>query len=414
MRIEPRHGRTSNIATRHPPILKTGGESLAIHGGPPAFAEPVHVGRPNIPDRAVLLQRINGILDRAWLTNNGQEVQLFEQAVAAVAGVRHCISTSNGTSALSVLARALDLHGEVIMPAMTFIATAHAFEWQGITPVFADIDPDTCCIDPRCIERLITTRTTAIVGVHLWGQPCPVGALQEIADRHRLPLIFDSSHAFGCSHDGRAVGSFGIAETFSFHATKFINAAEGGAIVTNNDDLARRARLIRNFGFAGTDDVELLGTNAKLNELAAAMGRTSLESMDTIVARNRSVYQAYAAQLSDIPGIRLQRFPANERNNYQYIVLRLCPHQACLTRDELLAALQAENVLARRYFYPGCHRSPPYGSMDAPATPLPHTDRIADEALCLPGGSAVNEDEAAAVCQIVRLCVGRGASSRCA
>ncbi|HLB83912.1 MAG TPA: aminotransferase class I/II-fold pyridoxal phosphate-dependent enzyme, partial [Steroidobacteraceae bacterium] len=228
-------------------------EDLAIAGGPPAFRESLHVGRPNIGDRARLLERINDLLDRRWLTNDGRYVRELEAELARRIGVRHCLAVCNATLGLQLAARALDLSGEVIVPAFTFVATAHALQWLGIAPVFADIDPRTHNIDPAHVEALVNERTTGILGVHLWGRACDVRALAAIARRHRLRLLFDAAHAFGCSHDGRSLGSFGDAEVLSFHATKYVNSFEGGAVTTDDDTLAARVRAMRNFGLAGGD-----------------------------------------------------------------------------------------------------------------------------------------------------------------
>jgi len=271
---------------------------LAILGGRPHFPRPLHVGAPNIGDRERLLQRIGTILDTRRLSNFGPNVRLFEDMVAARAQVKHCVAMCNGTVALEIGARALGLAGEVIVPAFTFVATAHALAWQGIRPVFCDIDPVTHLIDPQKAEALITPRTTGILAVHLWGRPAPVDALQEIADRHGIRLMFDAAHAFGCSHGQRMVGGFGDLEVFSFHATKFLNSAEGGAIVTNDDELARRARLMSNFGFTGLDRVEALGVNGKMNELSAAVGLNSFESMEEWLAVNRRNMDAWREALA--------------------------------------------------------------------------------------------------------------------
>lgn len=200
---------------------KTRLEHLAIFGAAPAFNEKLHVGRPNIGNRDRLFQRINDLLDRRWLTNNGSYVQEFEQRIADMIGVKHCIPMCNGTVALEIAIRAAGLTGEVIIPSFTFIATAHALQWQEITPVFCDIDPHTYTINPWRVEAMITPRTTGIIGVHLWGQPCNVEALTEIARKHNLKLMFDAAHSFGCSYNGQMIGNFGDAEVFSFHATKF-------------------------------------------------------------------------------------------------------------------------------------------------------------------------------------------------
>ena len=268
-------------------------EDLAIFGGEPLFKDKLHVGRPNIGNRDRLLARINDILDRRWLSNNGIYVQEFEQRIAELVGVKHCIAICNATIALEIAIRAAGLKGEVIIPSFTFVATAHSLQWQEITPVFCDVDPYTHNLDPLKIEQAITPRTTGIIGVHLWGRPCNVEALTKIAQNHNLKLMFDASHAFGCSTKGRMVGSFGDAEVFSFHATKFLNAFEGGAIVTNNDELATKIRLMKNFGFAGNDNVVYIGTNGKMHEASAAMGLTGLESLDEFIDVNYQNYKHY-------------------------------------------------------------------------------------------------------------------------
>lgn len=376
---------------------------LAVNGGPPAFHQPLHVGRPNLPDRNRLQARLNVMLDNVWLTNNGPFAREFERLIAAATGVKHCIATSSGTSALEIAAAAFNLTGEVIVPAMTFIATPHAFAWRGLTPVFADIDPETCCICPKAVERLITPRTSAIVGVHLWGRPCDTTALSEIAERHSLKLLFDSSHAFGCSHEGNMIGGFGDAEVFSFHATKFVSAGEGGAVVTNDDTVASRLRGIRNFGFTGVDEVSMVGTNAKMNEMSAAFGISSLEEITNIIEGNRATREAYRRAFESLPGIRLHELGAGKAHNFQYVVIRINEQEAGVSRDRFLQILQAENVLARRYFYPGCHRSQPYGSPETPCTNLPITDQVAKEVLCLPTGRSVSEHDVAMIGQLVKL-----------
>jgi len=335
-------------------------EDLAIFGGEPAFEEKLYVGRPNIGNRERLLERINDLLDRRWLTNNGPYLHEFERCLADMVGVKHCIAICNGTVALEIVIRALGLTGEVIVPAFTFIATAHALRWQEITPVFCDIDPCTHNINPHKIEDMITPLTSGIIGVHVWGRPCDIESLAEIARRHKLKLLFDAAHAFGCSYRGRMIGNFGNAEVFSFHATKFVNTFEGGAVATNDDDLAAEIRLMKNFGFTWYDKVDYIGTNGKMNEVSAAMGLTSLESMDEFIAVNYRNYKQYQSELEGIPGIQLIKFDETERCNYQYIVLKIDEHIAGLSRDQFVEILHAENVLARRYFYPGCHRMEPY------------------------------------------------------
>lgn len=376
--------------------------NLAILSATPAFAEKVHVGRPNIGDRSQLLERINAMLDTRWLSNGGPFVKEFEQRIADVVGVKHCIAMCNATVALEIAIRALDLEGEVIVPSFSFIATAHALQWQQITPVFCDIDSTTHNIDPRKIEPLITPRTTGIMAVHLWGRPCEVSELQAIASRHNLKLLFDAAHGFGCSYQGRKIGGFGDAEVFSFHATKFVNAGEGGAVATNNDALAARMRLMKNFGFCDYDSVIHIGTNGKMNELSAAMGLTNLESRAEFTRINRANLETYEANLRGIPGLSLLHYDEKDSPNYQYVIVEIDAREFGLTRDQLLAILHAENVLARRYFYPGIHRMEPYRSHFPHVRPLlTNTETVADRVLQLPTGTGVNATDIETICAII-------------
>ncbi|MDQ3815608.1 MAG: aminotransferase class I/II-fold pyridoxal phosphate-dependent enzyme [Armatimonadota bacterium] len=386
--------------------MKSGLTDLAIFGGTPTFSKKLHVGGPNIGDRQRLLERINGILDRRWLTNDGPLTRELEQRIAESVGVKHCIAMCNGTVALEIAIRALELKGEVIVPSFTFIATAHALQWQEITPVFCDIDPATHTLDPCRVERMITPRTTGIIGVHLWGRACDVEALSQIARRHHLKLLFDAAHAFACSYRGRMIGSFGDAEVFSFHATKFFNTLEGGAIVTNNDNLAKRIRLMKNFGFTDYDQVSYVGINGKMDEMSAAMGLTGLESLDKFIAVNTANYESYGRELRGIPGVHLLAYDQSERCNYQYIVLEIDESVAQISRDHLLQILWAENILARRYFYPGCHRMEPYRSYFPHAgLLLPETERVAQRILILPTGTSVGSESIQRICHIIRLAV---------
>lgn len=371
-------------------------------GSAPAFAAPLHVGTPNTGERERFLQRVNDLLDRRWLTNHGRYVREFEEAVAERAGVAHCVAMCNGTIALEIAIRALGLTGEVIVPSFTFIATAHALQWQEITPVFADIDPRTHTLDPASVERLITPRTSGIIGVHLWGRTCDVAALEQLADERGLKLLFDAAHAFGCSHGGTPIGGFGEAEVFSFHATKVLNTFEGGAIVTNDGELAERARFMSNFGFAGVDDVRYLGTNGKMSEIAAAMGLTVLESLDEYIAVNRRNHLLYRELLSELPGVEVVDYDARERNNYQYVIVDVDANVAGVSRDALVERLRNENVLARRYFFPGCHRMEPYRSLFPNAgLVLPHTELLAERLMALPTGPTTDEATVAKICALI-------------
>jgi dTDP-4-amino-4,6-dideoxygalactose transaminase len=366
------------------------------------FDEPVHVGRPNIGDRKDFLQRVEQILDRRWLSNNGPVLQEFEARIAEYLGVKHCIAMCNGTIALEIAIRALELKGEVIIPSYTFIATAHALHWQGITPVFVDIDPDTHNLDPAAVRNAITERTTGIIGVHLWGRGAPHAELEAIAREHKIALMYDAAHAFGCSLDGTMIGNFGECEVLSFHATKFFNTFEGGAVVTNNDLLAEKMRLMRNFGFVGYDDVIHPGTNGKMVEICAAMGLTNLDYIDTVIEANQKNYHHYCEALAKLPGIGVLRFDETEKNNYQYVILEIQANCKA-SRDEIVAALHAEKILARKYFWPGCHNMQPYRELYPNAgLMLPQTKIVADRVIVLPTGTTLPTNAIEVISRIIR------------
>ena len=362
----------------------------------------LHVGRPNLGDRNALIARINGMLDRRWFSNNGPLVQEFENKIADFIGVKHAVAMCKATVALEIASRALKLHGEVIVPSYTFVATAHALQWQEITPVFCDMDPATHNIDPAKIEQLITPKTTGILGVHVWGRGCDTEIIEEIAARRNLKVMYDASHGFACSRGGRMLGTFGECEVFSFHATKFLNCFEGGAVVTNSDDLAKKMRLMRNFGFQGFDDVAYLGVNGKMTEVCAAMGLTSLEAVDEIIAVNLRNYEAYKSGLANLPGISLINYDPAERNNYQYVVLEVDPDLCPRNRDEIVEALHTENIFARKYFWPGCHRMEPYRSLQPNAgLLLPETERISARVIVLPTGQMVDVEMVQRICNVI-------------
>jgi len=387
-------------------MIKQSTRDLAIFGGSPRFTNTVHVGCPNIGNRQRLFSRFEEILDRNWLTNEGPCVREFEARIAERLAVRNCIVVCNGTTAMLLTLRALGLQGEVIVPSFTFVATVHALEWQGIEPVFCDVEPEQLTLNPALVEPLLTDRTTGILAVHLWGRPARVEQLGEIAERHGLQLVYDAAHAFDCTFRGLQIGNFGNAEVFSFHATKFVHSFEGGAILTNEDDLAARLRCMKNFGFTGTDQVSSIGINGKLSEVAAAMGLTSLESIEETIDTNRRNYERYRSELSGIPGVRLRLFDETEQCNYQYITIDFDEQTSGITRDLFAEILTREKIRVRRYFYPGVHNMEPYRSRyPGVGERLPATERAARQTLCLPTGTSVSENDIADICAIIRFVV---------
>jgi len=345
-----------------------------------------HVGRPNMPDKEKVLAKFAQVLDNQWLTNMGPMSLELEERIASMLGAKHCICVCNATIGLELLQRALNLKGEVIIPSFTFIATAHSLRWQRIDPVFCDVRLEDHLIDPTKIEELITPRTSAIMAVPIWGQPCDYTALQAIADEHGLKLIFDSAHAFGCKSGDQHLGGFGDAEVFSFHATKVFSTGEGGAIITNSDQLAEKLRLMRNFGFEKKDTVINIGTNAKMSEFAAAYGLVHLDELDTIIEQNKKIHEAYLDEFNDFREITFLGYQFPGKSNYQYVVAYVAKD----IRDSLVDYFHAHGILLRRYFHPGCHRMEPYAShKQYQGLLLSNTDKISSEIVVFPTGTQV-------------------------
>jgi dTDP-4-amino-4,6-dideoxygalactose transaminase len=366
-------------------------------------ASVMHVGCPNIGDRRLFDQLVDEMFQQRWFTNNGRLVQQFEAKLCEYLGVKHCISVCNATIGLQIVCRALRLTGEVILPAFTFVATAHAVEWIGLKSVFADVDQRTHNLDPASVASLITDRTSAILGVHVWGRPCDTDALERLAARHSLSVFYDAAHAFGCKQKGRMIGNFGQCEVFSFHATKFFNTFEGGAIATNDDALAERIRRIRNFGFTGQEEVIDLGTNAKMPEISAAMGLANFARVDHFLTANRENHTLYREMLSGIVGIQLLDFADLQMCNWQYVVVKVDENTAGITRDTLVDRLRKHDILARRYFFPGCHQLEPYRSKYPEyLDKLPVTDMLCRQILCLPTGTSLGRSEISRVVDAIR------------
>jgi len=355
------------------------------------------VGTPNIGNEESFQRRVSEMLGRAYLSNGGPQSQEFERALAKSLGVAHCITVCNATVGLEIAAVALGLTGEVIMPSFTFVATAHAMRWVGLTPVFCDIDPKTHNLNPAGLEALVTEHTSAILGVHCWGRPCDIETIGEIAKRHNLKVFYDASHAIFCSRKGRLIGGFGDLEVFSFHATKFLNTFEGGAITTNDAELAERLRCLRNFGLKTPEMTIGVGTNGKMSEVSAAMGLTNLESCDVFFAANRRNYEIYREELASCDGVRLIDYPESEQNNRQYIVAEV--HD----RDRVWNGLKDQGIGSRRYFYPGVHQLEPYaGSPQHLRVLLPETESLCSRVIALPTGIRISPDQVREVCRSIR------------
>ncbi|MDX2169324.1 MAG: DegT/DnrJ/EryC1/StrS family aminotransferase [Deltaproteobacteria bacterium] len=341
--------------------------------------------RPRVPDRRAFAAELDAVLAARWFTNDGALVRRLERLLRERLGVGFCAAFCNGTVALQVALRSLALRGEVITTPFTFPATVHAIEWNGLTPVFCDVDPDTYNLDPQRAAELITPQTSALLPVHVFGNPCDVLAIERLAAQRGLRVVYDAAHAFGVSHQGRPIGHWGDLSVLSFHATKLFHTAEGGAVVGADAERAGAIALLRNFGIVNEDEVRGVGLNGKLSELHAALGLSLFGLIDEEIAARGRLVARYRAGLAGVPGLRQQRGAPATEPNHAYFSVEVEPSEFGLTRDELHAALRAEQVIARKYFHPLCSDNDAYRHLPS-ARPcvLPNATRLATRILCLP------------------------------
>lgn len=358
----------------------------AVIGGEAVFDSPLYVTRPVLPSKTEYAGSVvSGIFDRGYLTNQGPVAVELERRLAEHLGVLHYVSMSSGTSALLIALRALDLSGEVITTPFTFPATTHCIEWNGLTPVFCDIDPDTYNIDPGKIEELITPRTTAILPVHVFGNPCDVEGIQEIADRYRLRVIYDAAHAFGVSWNGRPIVEWGDLSTHSFHATKVFHTAEGGGVTAPTIEMAEKLSLLRNFGIVNENSVSGVGLNGKMSELHAGLGTLVLEMMAEERAKREILVERYYEGLAGIDGLKFQTVVDGTERNYFNFTAEIQSEHFGLSRDQLHSALREENIISRKYFHPLCSDNECYRHLDsAQADHLPVANAISRQVISLP------------------------------
>lgn len=375
---------------------------FALFGGKPAFETPLPIGQLYFPSWERYEAAFRGIFERHYYTNQGPLTQELEARLQQFLGVKHAICVSNATIGLMMLPDAMGLTGKVILPSFTFAASAQSLTWAGIEPVFCDVDPVTHQIAIDQISALIDKDVSAIMGVNLWGGACNPKALAEMAEASGVQLYFDSAHAFGCAVDGVPIGNFGRAEVFSFHATKILSATEGGCICTNDDYLAARLRNIRSSYGAGTPVDVVKTANGRMSEAQAAIALMSLEDFSANQKNNEALYGLYEARLEAIPGLHLVRPAGVSFSNFQYLVCRVDERQFGLPRDVLIEILKAENVVARRYFYPGVHRSIPYvQELPLYLDRLPTTDALCDSIIQFPIGALVSAQAVERICKIL-------------
>lgn len=331
------------------------------------FPEPIYVTRPYLPPLDAFCEGLREIWNNQWLTNNGPVLRRYTQALEDYVGTPNVSLFTNGTLALQIALQGMGLTGEVITTPFTFVATTHALVANNLTPVFVDIEPDHYTLDPNQVEAAITPRTSAILAVHVYGFPCQLDALADIARRHNLKLIYDAAHAFGVTVDGKPIAQFGDCSMFSFHATKLYHSIEGGMLVFADPALKFTFDHLKNFGFDGETEVLMPGTNAKMNEFQALMGLQVLERMEEIIAERARIHDAYVQRLAQVPGLRIPPLPrAPIRHNYAYFPIEVEPQAFGMDRDGLYTWLRRHNVVTRRYFYPlvsdfACYRELPIG-----------------------------------------------------
>ncbi|MDA1316084.1 MAG: DegT/DnrJ/EryC1/StrS family aminotransferase [Acidobacteria bacterium] len=364
---------TPNFAALTPP-----------HTVAPLFAEKVPLASPTLPPVDAVLVEIRRLLEQSQLTN-GETVRHFEEEAADYLGVPECVAVSSCTSGLMLVERLMGLSGEVIVPSFTFFATAHSLLWNGLEPVLVDCDPHTFNLDPQRVEDAIGTHTSAILGVHIFGCPAAVKELEEIAGRHGLRVIYDGAHAFGSEVDGTSVACWGDATVYSLTPTKPLVAGEGGLIATRDRELARRLRQARNYGKGDDYDCRLLGLNARMTEIQAALGRAGLPLVEEGVRRRNELASIYEERLAGLAGLRMQAVGAPLRSSRKDFPVVIDAPSLGFTRDELEGFLGADNIETRRYFDPPLHRQQLYSARHASqGRDLPATDAISANVLCLP------------------------------
>lgn len=345
----------------------------------------ITVTSPLLPPLGEFIPYLEDIWKRKWITNNGHYHQKLEKALCEYLGVKYISLFTNGTLPLITALQALKVQGEVITTPYSFVATTHSIWWNGLKPVFVDVDPATGNIDPDKIEAAITPYTTAIMPVHVYGNPCDTVRIQEIANKYGLKVLYDAAHAFGVRLSGESILNAGDMSTLSFHATKTYNTIEGGALICHDAATKQRIDYLKNFGFAGETEVVAPGINSKMDEVRAAYGLIGLEYIDSAIEHRKHVADTYRKVLSGVVGIRFMNDIESVRHNYSYFPIFVDAERYGMTRDELYFKMKADNVLGRRYFYPLISTFSTYrGLQSASPSNLPVSTKMADEVICLP------------------------------
>ena len=365
--------------------------------------KPIYVTSPLLPSLEDFTFLLKEIWESKMLTNNGNFHQKLEEELAKYLKVTYLSLFTNGTLPLITALQAMRITGEVITTPFSFVATTHSLWWNGIKPVFVDIEPETCNLDPSKIEAAITPRTTAIMPVHVYGKPCKTKEIQEIANKYGLKVIYDAAHAFGVEINGESILNFGDMATLSFHATKVYNTLEGGALVVHDEQTKKRIDYLKNFGFASETEVVAPGINSKVDEVRAAYGLLNLKQVDHAINSRRKVAIRYRDELQGVKGITFFNDIPGVRHNYSYFPIFINAEEYGMTRDELYFKMKEHNVFGRRYFYPLISTFSTYRGLDS-ANPdnLPIATQMSNNVICLPMHHALSENEVEYILQIIK------------
>ncbi|MFD2655559.1 DegT/DnrJ/EryC1/StrS family aminotransferase [Gracilibacillus thailandensis] len=367
------------------------------------FKHPIYVTQPLTPNISEVTKEIEKVIESKWLTNFGNKHELLAEELKNYLEVDHLSLFNNGTMALTLGLKALELTGEVITTPFTFPATVQALDWNNLTPVFCDIEEHSLNIDPDKIEEKITDKTTAILAVHVFGNPCNVQKIQQIADKYDLKVIYDGAHAFGAQYKGEPIGNFGDMTMFSFHATKLFNTIEGGALVYSDELYSEKLGMLVNFGLSSPEKVEVSGFNGKMNEIQAVIGLGNLRVLEEERTNRERIRQSYVDEISKIPGIRIITNRKNRESSYQYFVIEINEDEFGISRDELYYGLKSYNIFARRYFYPLCSEFPWYRNLDsAKRGNLPIAWEKVNQVLTLPFYGDLENEKIKIICDAIK------------
>jgi len=364
------------------------------------YGEPIMVTRSFLPPLAEYVNQISTLWDSHWITNNGKIHNKFSHRLQSYLGVDDLSLLVNGHMALEIAIKSMGLTGEIITTPFTFASTAHAITNCGITPVFCDISRDDFNMDVELLPQLITSRTTAIIPVHVFGTPCNVQEIQRVANEYGLKVIYDAAHAFGVQVDGVGIGTFGDASMFSLHATKVFHSIEGGIITYSKSEIGKNVELIKNFGISGPETVEVVGTNAKMNEFSAAMGLVNLDHIEKEIEERTRIYDRYCMKLSEVPGISILQKQPKVLHNHAYFPVIIHPETYGMNRDLLHEELARYNVFTRKYFYPLITDYPCYKNLSL--YEMPNASFVAERVLTLPIYSSLSNDMVDYICELLK------------